>query len=152
MDTKIVKIILIFFILSIFFSCSNHKIDDNIDPSLINNPASASNKDKGKMPKIVFVKTEHNFGEIVDGVKVSYSFKFVNKGNSDLIISNCVPSCGCTVPDFPKKPVKPGQSEFISVVFDSKGRSGTFEKTITVFTNCIPNSTVLRIKGSVVNK
>ena len=133
------------------FSCHGKKSENTYDPSLIHNPASASGKESDKLPVIEFDKTVHDFGEVAEGVKVSFSYKFTNKGNADLIISNCVPTCGCTVPEFPRHPIKPGKSDFITVVFDGKGREGTFEKSITVFTNSIPNSTVLYIKGLVTN-
>lgn len=133
-------------------ACGGKKGQNNIDPNLVNNPASANdpNIDKSKLPVVTFDKTEHNFGTITDGEKVSYSFKFKNTGKTDLVISNVVASCGCTVPSFPKEPIAPGETEFINVQFDSKGRSGNFTKEITVYSNTIPNSVQLIIKGNIV--
>ena len=133
-------------------SCNGKKGQNGMDANMINNPASAENPniDKSKLAVIAFSKTEHDFGKITEGEKVSYSFKFVNTGKSDLLISNVVASCGCTVPSFPKKPIASGDSEFINVQFDSKGRSGNFTKEITVYTNTIPNSAQLIIKGNII--
>ena len=136
----------------ILTSCGNKKSVNGVDPNMINNPATASNPnvDKTQLPVITFKQTEHDFGRIMEGEKVSFSFKFENTGKSALLISNVIASCGCTVPTFPKKPIQPGETEFINVQFDSKGRSGNFTKDVTVYANTIPNSTLLTIKGNIV--
>jgi hypothetical protein len=133
-------------------ACNGKKGQNTVDANLINNPASANdpNIDKSKLPVITLAKTEHDFGRISEGEKVSYSFKFQNTGKSDLLISNVIASCGCTVPSYPKRPIAPGESEFINVQFDSKGRSGNFTKDITIYANTIPNSIQLIIKGNII--
>lgn len=145
----------IIFSLALIFAivaCNGKKGQNGIDANMINNPASANNPniDKSKLPIITLYKTEHDFGKINEGEKVSYSFKFENTGKSDLLISNVIASCGCTVPSFPKKPIAPGETEFINVQFDSKGRSGNFTKDITIYANTIPNSIQLIIKGNII--
>lgn len=82
----------------------------------------------GKSPVMTFDKTEHDFGTITQGDQPSYSFVFKNTGASDLIISNAVGSCGCTVPEYPKAPVKPGESGKIKVSFNSNGKNGRQQK------------------------
>ena len=133
-------------------ACNGKKGQNGIDANMINNPATANNPniDKTKLPVITLVKTEHDFGTISQGEIVSYSFKFQNTGKSDLLIANVIASCGCTVPSFPKKPIAPGESEFINVQFDSKGRTGNFTKDITIYANTIPNSIQLIIKGNII--
>lgn len=124
-----------------------------ITSSVIQNPATASGKKTdGKMPVIQFEKTEHDFGIIMQGEKVSYTFKYKNIGNSDLIINNATASCGCTVPHFSREPIAPGQSGEIEVVFDSSNRSGRQTKNITVWSNCQPNQVVLRIFTEIVTQ
>jgi len=127
----------------------NQKSNNKISPDLVNNPASASSTKKGKLSEITFKSTIHNFGEIKEGTQATFSFKFTNTGKSDLVIANCIPSCGCTVPKFPKEPIKPGESNYIDVTFDSKGRSGTFTKDVTIYSNTIPNTTQIFIKGNI---
>ncbi|HLG33233.1 MAG TPA: DUF1573 domain-containing protein, partial [Bacteroidia bacterium] len=95
-------------------------------------------------------KTEtHDFGTIVEGEKVSYSFQFTNTGNADLLITNAAGSCGCTVPEYSKEPVPPGKSGVVNVIFDSSGKDGHQDKTVTIVANTIPNSKVIRITGEV---
>jgi hypothetical protein len=88
-----------------------------------------------KPPVLTFEEKVHNFGEIREGEKVEYSFKFTNTGASPLVIEDAISSCGCTVPEWPKEPVKPGQTGYMKVVFDSHGKSGYTEKEISVKIN-----------------
>jgi hypothetical protein len=108
-----------------------------------------SNTPTSKDPVIKFEEEVHDFGKISQGERVSHSFKFKNVGGSDLIISEAHGSCGCTVPKFPKKAIAPGQEEVIDVEFASEGKKGMQEKTVTLTTNCMPNTKVITIKADV---
>ena len=103
----------------------------------------------GKYPEMAFEKSEHDFGNIKQGDKVSYSFKFKNKGESDLIISDAKGTCGCTVPEYPKTPIKPGESGKIKVTFDSNGKTGSQAKSVTIFCNTKKGQEILNIKSNV---
>ena len=103
------------------------------------------------MPKIDFKENEHNFGEIESGEIITHAFKFTNTGGTDLIISNVITSCGCTISEFPAEPIKPGGSGYIKLTFDSKGRIGYQNKTATIETNSIPNKVFLRLKATIKN-
>lgn len=103
-------------------------------------------------PEISFETTEHNFGKVIYGEVVSYNFKFKNTGNADLVISRVGTTCGCTVTDYPEKPIKPGEEEYFEVTFDSNRQSGFQSKTISVVTNAQPNPMTLRIKAKVVRQ
>ncbi|HEY9256378.1 DUF1573 domain-containing protein [Chitinophaga sp.] len=92
-------------------------------------------KEDGQSSALTFEEKVHNFGEIVAGEKVEYSFKFTNTGSSPLLIEDAISSCGCTVPEWPKEPIKPGQSGYMKVIFDSHGKSGYTEKEISVKIN-----------------
>jgi hypothetical protein len=100
--------------------------------------------------QMTFSEEKHDFGKITQGEKVSYSFVFKNTGNSDLIISNASASCGCTIPNYPKAPVKPGEESKIDVVFNSEGKSGLVEKTVTLTTNCTPSTKLLTISTTII--
>jgi hypothetical protein len=88
--------------------------------------------------KISFEEPVHNFGNVTQGEKVEYSFKFTNTGDKDLLITDATSSCGCTVPDWPKEPVRPGKSAYMKVVFNSAGKEGFTEKEITIKANTNP--------------
>lgn len=125
--------------------------DRTISSDVINIPATASGKQAapGSAPNIAFDSDKHDFGKITQGEKVSYSFSFINNGGSDLVISNALGSCGCTIPEYPKGAVKPGQQGKIDVTFDSAGKSGLVQKTVTLTTNCTPSTKVLTIMATV---
>jgi hypothetical protein len=103
----------------------------------------------GKYPAMTFAEKEHNFGEIKQGDKVEHVFTFKNTGEADLIITNAQASCGCTVPEYPKEAVKPGESGKIMVSFDSTGKSGETHKTITVSCNTESGNELLTIKTTI---
>jgi hypothetical protein len=96
-----------------------------------------------------FEKEEHDFGTIRQGDKVEYEFVFENTGNEPLIISQAQGSCGCTVPEYPKNPMKKGEKGVIKVTFDSAGKMGWQDKTITLTTNAPDSPKVLHIKGTI---
>jgi hypothetical protein len=102
-----------------------------------------------KLAEMKFNKVEHDFGTINQGDKVDYTFKFTNTGKNDLIISNAVGSCGCTVPEYPKEPVKPGKTGKIKVIFNSAGKSGQQTKTVTINANTANGTEKLTIKASI---
>jgi hypothetical protein len=132
-------------------SCSSGD-RDSLPSDLVNNPNSATGKsDLSKLPAIKFDQDMHDFGKILEGETVTYSFRFTNTGRSDLVIADVSTSCGCTVPSWPKNPVKPGEQENIKVTFNSAGRRGYQTKMITVVANTQPNVTLVRIKAQVVS-
>jgi len=132
-------------------SCSSHSNSNDLPAGVVTNPNTADGTvDKNALPVISFEKDFHDFGKLISGEQVTYSFKFRNTGKSLLIISNVSTSCGCTVSSFPKQPIKPGEGATIDVSFDSEGRHGLQTKTITVFTNTQPPTTTLRIQSQVV--
>ena len=100
---------------------------------------------------ISFVKNSFDFGQVKAGTKVTHEFEFKNNGTSPLIISDAKASCGCTVPDYPKAPIAPGETGKIKVVFDSSGRTGTQHKVVTVTSNAIPPLTEVYLTGEVKN-
>jgi hypothetical protein len=97
------------------------------------------------------VKNSFDFGQVKAGTKVTHEFEFKNNGTSPLIISDAKASCGCTVPDYPKAPIAPGETGKIKVVFDSSGRTGTQHKVVTVTSNAIPPLTEVYLTGEVKN-
>lgn len=145
------KIILTVSILSLFvLSCSNNKTTDGISTDVVNIDESASGTPTDShLPNFSFEKEAHDFGKIIQGEKVTHSFKFKNTGGSDLIIAAAQGSCGCTVPKFPRTPIAPGAEDIIDVTFDSDGKSGKVEKKISVTANTSPNIKVLTITAEV---
>lgn len=144
------KIILQIAVIAILTSCGG-AIDEGLSTDIIDNPITADNTsvDEAKLPHFEFVEEVKEFGEITQGEVVNTTFRFRNVGQSDLIISSAQASCGCTVPEWPKEPIKPGQESKIDVRFDSNGKQGMQNKTITLVANTKPNTMVIALKGTV---
>jgi hypothetical protein len=134
----------------LFILSCNQNENKGVSTNDVQNTNSAEGKNDGKLPDIKFEEETHDFGRITQGEKVSYSFKFKNTGAGSLIISSASGSCGCTVPEYPKKPILPGKEEKINVVFSSEGKSGLVEKSVTIVTNCEPSTKIIYIKADIV--
>lgn len=102
-----------------------------------------------KHAQIKFDKTTHNFGTFSENEpKVSCVFTYTNVGEQPLVINQAIASCGCTVPEYTKTPVKPGESGEIKVTYNGTGKfPGHFKKSITVRTNGAVEMTRLYIEG-----
>jgi len=140
------------FLLSVGFMTSCDEPNKNTLPAdIVNNPISAEGKaDMGSLPKFQFVTTEHDFGKLIEGVKVSFKFKFKNVGGSDLIINQVKTSCGCTASNYSKDPIPPGGSGVIELTFDSSHQPGKNFKYATIVANTQPNIVKLNIRAEVV--
>ncbi len=110
---------------------------------------SVVNEKENKAPEITFSKTSHDFGRISEGEVVGTNFSFVNTGKSNLIILDASASCGCTVPKWSKEPIPPGEKGTLEVIFDSSGREGRQNKSISVRTNAGDQNVVLFITAEV---
>lgn len=98
--------------------------------------------------QISFTQETIDYGNIKKDANGEREFTFKNTGKEPLIITNCVGSCGCTVPVWPKTPIAPGEKASIKVKYDTR-RVGRFQKTVTVTSNAGTPTKVLTIKGNV---
>jgi hypothetical protein len=101
--------------------------------------------------ELVFRNYSHDFGKVTEGEKVGYIFSYENKGSGNLVITSATVSCGCTVPKYDSKPVPPGGSGNLEVVFDSSGRKGKQTKSVTVASNASKPLILLQITAEVVS-
>jgi len=120
-------------------------------PSATATPA-AEEKPEGPLPVIEFSKVDHDFGTVKEGGKVSYKYVFKNTGQAPLIIQSAQPSCGCTVPTWSQEPIPVGGEGHVTAEFDTNGKQGINNKTITVTANTWPKVTTLRFKAMVTPK
>ncbi len=101
-------------------------------------------------PKMAFEKQVHDFGKIKEEAgKVAYKFKFVNTGGKDLLIDTVRATCGCTAPNWTRKPIPPGGTGFVEATFNPAGRPSAFSKYLYISSNSNPASSKLTIKGEV---
>ena len=129
-------------------SCSAD--DKKITTDLVKNPLSANPNHTATMPKIQMAEESYDFGDIIQGESVTHEFIIKNIGNDKLLINSAKGSCGCTVPVWPKEPILEGEESTIKVTFNSAGKKGRQNKTVTLLTNAIPNTKVITINGNVI--
>ena len=103
--------------------------------------------------EIKFEKTSHDFGTFPESEKVTCTFKFTNTGDNLLVIHQAIASCGCTVPQYSKEPIKPGETGEIVVTYNGAGKfPGHFKKSITIRTNAKQEIVRLYVEGDMVGK
>ncbi len=101
---------------------------------------------------VQIIDSSYNFGKVAEGEIVEYNYRFKNTGSKPLIVTNVSASCGCTVPQKPEQPIKPGETGFIKVKFNSEHRVGNAHKTVTVSSNAEPAFPELLLIGEVTVK
>ena len=132
-----------------FMSCSGGGKDE-FDSSIVNIPVSADGKnEKVRMPKFEFERTHHDFGKLIQGEKVSFTYKFKNVGNATLVISAVVPGCNCTVAQFTQTPVAVGETGTITVNFNTETKKGLVNSNVIVQANTYPSDTKLSFTANV---
>lgn len=145
------KLFLITICAAAFSACQNKTAESEAattDTTTSGTPVIA----EADAPKVQVEKAIYEFGEITQGEKVSYEFKFKNAGKTPLIITNASATCGCTVPEYPSQPIKPGEEGSIKVVFDSAGKLGLQDKVVTITSNANPAFEQLHLVGDVKEK
>jgi hypothetical protein len=96
-----------------------------------------------------WIETSFDFGKIKQNVPVTHEFSFVNKGNAPLVISSVQASCGCTVAEYSKEAIGPGQKGFVKATYNA-AKAGAFTKTVTINANTEETTVLLTIKGEVI--
>jgi hypothetical protein len=110
--------------------------------------AQADQKKDG--PAMAFKTEQYDFGKVTEGVVAEYVFTFTNTGTQPLILKEVHASCGCTTPIWTKEPVMPGKTGSIKVAYNSQGRVGIFNKSVSITSNIPDETKVLFIKGEVI--
>ena len=102
-----------------------------------------------EVPVMSFDKKDFDFGTINENDVVETVFNFTNTGKTDLIITNASATGGCTMPEWPKEPIKPGGVGTIKVKFNSRGKKNKQNKTVTLSTNTRDGKELLKITAQV---
>lgn len=159
-------IVLISTCIGLLFSCGNKQknLSDNDVQSVVaaNGSSEAElrkalqeiEKEEQELLKSVtsmqFDKINYNFGKLKEDTDNKVSYTVTNTGKNPLIIEKVDVSCGCTTARKPEKPIAPGKSDVIEVVFHPKpGQLGEQKKTVTVTANTDPKIVVLNFEAFV---
>lgn len=150
---KKVSIALLFVFSSVVLvSCGETNTSAKVNKANLEKAKKRDLENSKGAPVVAFDKTEYDFGTVLEGTIVETTFKVTNNGKTDLIISNAQATCGCTVPVWPKEPIKPGESGDVLVKFNTTGKPNKQSKTVTLYTNTATGREVVRLKGSVTPK
>lgn len=137
----------------VMMSCKTESSDSTINTDVINNHQSANESEQAvaaeDLPIMTFEQVAHEFGSITQGEVVNATFTFTNTGKTELVISTASATCGCTVPEWPKQPIAPGEKGEIKVVFNSSGKVGPQNKVVTITANTSPAQNQVALKGDV---
>lgn len=139
--------------MALLVAACNNTESETVSTSIVNNPntaAEGATPASEATPVMQFESEVFDFGTISQGEKVFHTYKFTNTGKDDLIITSASSSCGCTVPQWPKEPIKPGETAEIEVVFDSNGKRGQINKKVHIVANTNPSTNVIAINGQVI--
>lgn len=128
------------------FSCKDNAANKVEEEKVVS--AEQRDADLSTYPEMSFDDLQFDFGDISQGTHVDHLFTFTNTGDAPLVITNARSSCGCTIPEYTREAVAPGEKGELLVKFDGSGR-GTVNKTITLSTNTEEGSERLRIKANV---
>lgn len=152
----------LFFLICITYlflsSCSNTSntkevplADTLLSTDLVNNPSTLSSDTtfNQEIGHLLFSDTVYDFGQMEEGVIIQHEFMYKNVGKKEVIITDAVGSCGCTVPSYEKKPILPGEEGALTVTFNSAGKLGYNEKHVTITTNASPSTYRLTILSTV---
>ena len=138
------KLIIPLFALSLLSYSCGEKSDKKVEGSTVE-----AKVPQGPTTMIKFDQEDYNFGKVTQGQIVEHSFEFTNTGKEPLIISECHASCGCTVPEWPRDPIAPGEKSKITTKFNTAGKSGEQRKVVTVTANTEPFETYISVSGFV---
>ena len=133
-------------------SCADGKASTKVNKQNLDTAKTRDAEIKQGVASISFDKKEYDFGTVNEGEIVETVFKVTNTGATDLVITNATGSCGCTVPVWPKAPIKPGETGDIAVKFNTSGKPNRQMKTVTLTANTESGREVLTLRGSVTPK
>ncbi|MEO6733072.1 MAG: DUF1573 domain-containing protein [Ferruginibacter sp.] len=139
------RVYILLLLMPAIFSCNVRRNDKVVDDA-VKQMASAVED----TTSVQLIDSVYNFASVTEGEKVTFNFRFKNAGTKPLVITNASATCGCTIPEKPEKPILPGETGFIKVVFNSQGKVGHNEKYITVAANTNPPFPQLILRGDVV--
>ena len=143
------KAIILALSFGILSACENKQRTDN---QTLADSLKAFQPTSDKFPVMQIDSQSVDLGKIYQGDTIMHTYKFKNTGNMPLVLSNVGASCGCTTPSYSTDPVQPGESGYIKVKFNSKGKEGKLNKTVTAYANTKPADNTFAFKIEVLTK
>lgn len=110
---------------------------------------NTADKKSEKYPVLTFDENPHDFGTVENGSQLEHVFTFTNTGDAPLKVMKAKPSCGCTVPEWSKDAIAPGEKGSMTVKFDARGRAGKQHKNVRLTTNTEKGNEVLAFSATI---
>jgi len=143
------KLVILAITFSVFIACENKQRSDS---QTIEDNRKALEPTANNFPVMKIDTPTVDLGAITQGDTIMHVYNFKNTGNMPLVLSNVNASCGCTTPSYSKEPVAPGEKGFITVKFNSKGKEGKLNKTVTAYANTKPADNTVSFKIEVLTQ
>ncbi len=143
---KIIMTLLCLSASALLVSAQDHKSVTGDMPVAKPQPVTGTSPIAGQFE---FNEETHDFGKVPEGPDQEYDFTFKNSGKSAILIKEAHGSCGCTVPQWPKEPILPGENAAIHVTYHTNGRVGAINKDVIITSNALLPTMTLHIKGTV---
>jgi hypothetical protein len=149
---KITILLALIITAGVFTSCEKSNATSKIDFANLEKAKKRDTEISKGAAVLTFDKAEFDFGTVNEGDIVETVFKVTNSGKTDLIITDAKATCGCTVPVWPKTPIKPGETADIGVKFNTNGKPNRQSKSVTLSTNTAVGREILKLSGMVTPK
>ncbi|WP_027376028.1 DUF1573 domain-containing protein [Kaistella palustris] len=104
-------------------------------PAVESQDAMLKEAQSNPLTTVALSEAAFEFGKIKKGEHKEHTYEITNTGQNPLIISQVKPGCGCTVPDYTKDPILPGQKGKITLKFDSSNFDGLVNKQAEIYAN-----------------
>ena len=143
------KAIILILSIALLSACENKQ---RTDSQSLADSLKALQPTSDKFPVMQIDSQTVDLGKIYQGDTIMHTYKFKNTGNMPLVLSNVSASCGCTTPSYSTEPVQPGEMGYIKVKFNSKGKEGKLNKTVTAYANTKPAENMFAFRIEVLNK
>ena len=129
------KLFILLISASAFTSCLNNTDKEKLSNSVANAGTQVVSRDSASLTTVEWLDSAKHLGTMKQGEVLKLEYRFKNTGTKPLVIGSVRPGCGCTVADYPKQPLAPGETGVIKAEFDSKGKEGFQSKSISVDAN-----------------
>ncbi|MFY0604048.1 MAG: DUF1573 domain-containing protein [Flavobacteriaceae bacterium] len=136
----------------VFVSCKDANAAEKVKDKNVELAKKRDNGIRKGAAVVSFDKSEYDFGTVAEGTIVETTFLVKNTGKIDLVITDAKASCGCTVPAWPRKPIKVGETGEVKVKFNTAGKPNRQSKDVTLYTNTATGTEKVRIFGNVTPK
>lgn len=111
---------------------------------------AAGPQDDGKQAKIEISPSEVDYGKVWSGEKAEKPVTIKNVGEAPLKILRVRASCGCTAAKPTKEILQPGETDILTVTYNTKKPAKTINQTVTLETNDPDQPTVrIPVRGEV---